>query len=117
LPRVSLDRLPAHLEVASILRRAEVGGGFGTVLRKGDAERGAILLVIHSRGRHIAFLERMLAMDGAYAWKPTGPSESASSTEVADFLARRARFDEDSWAVELDIADPERFIAETTGTG
>jgi len=35
----------------------------------------------------------------------------------ADFLARRARFDEDYWAIELDIADPERFIAETTSAG
>jgi hypothetical protein len=36
---------------------------------------------------------------------------------MADFLARRARFDEDSWVLELDIADPERFIAETTHLG
>ena len=33
---------------------------------------------------------------------------------VADFLAKRARFDTDFWAIELDIAAPERFIAETT---
>jgi hypothetical protein len=114
---VSLDRLPAQLEAASILRRAETGGGFGTILRKGDAERGALLLVISSRGRHFACLERMLSLDGRYAWQPVGPAESASSTEVAEFLARRARFDEDSWALELDIADPERFVAETTGLG
>jgi hypothetical protein len=46
-----------------------------------------------------------------------GPPDSASSLEIADFLARRARFDEDYWAIELDIADPERFIAETTSAG
>ena len=56
-------------------------------------------------------------MDGGYAWQRTGPGESAGSAEVADFLARRARFDEDSWVVELDIAEPERFIAETTSAG
>ena len=33
-----------------------------------------------------------------------------------DFLAKRTRFDPDLWAIELDIADPERFIAETTGS-
>ena len=114
---MSHDRLPAHLEVASILRRAEANGGFGTVLRKGDPERGSILLVISSRGRHLACLERMLSLDGGYSWQPSGPTESASSGEIADFLARRARFDEDSWALELDIAEPERFIAETTHLG
>jgi hypothetical protein len=114
---VSGDRLPAHLEVAAILRRAEAGGGFGTVLRKGDPERGSLLLVISSRGQHFACLERMLALDGGYAWRRSGPGDSASSTEVTEFIARRARFDEDAWAVELDIAEPERFIAETTGKG
>ena len=114
---MSVDRLPAHLEAASILRRAEAAGGFGAVLRKGDPDRGALLLVISSRGQHFACLERMLSLDGRYAWQPVGPAESAGSSDVAEFLARRARFDEDSWVLELDIAAPERFIAETTGLG
>lgn len=59
----------------------------------------------------------MLAPDGSYRWQAVGPAESASSADIADFLARRARFDEDSWAIELDIADAERFIAETTSSG
>ena len=114
---MSFDRLPAHLEVASILRRAEAAGGFGTVLRKGDSERGSILLLISSRGRHLACLERVMSLAGAPSWQATGPAESAGSTEIAEFLAKRARFDEDCWAIELDIAEPERFIAETTGLG
>jgi hypothetical protein len=86
-------------------------------MRKGDEERGSLLLFVSSRGRHVACLERVLNLDGTYAWQRVGPAESASSTEIADFLARRARFDEDCWAIELDIADPERFIAETTSAG
>jgi hypothetical protein len=116
LPVVSRDRLPAHLEVASILRRAQVAGDFATILRKGDPERGSLLLMVSSRGRHIVSLERVLSLKGGYAWQAIGPAESASSTEIADFLANRTRFDEDCWAIELDIADPERFIAETTAS-
>jgi hypothetical protein len=86
-------------------------------MRKGDAERGSLLLFVSSRGAHVAALERVLNLDGSYRWQPVGPAESASSTEIADFLARRARFDEDLWAIELDIADAERFIAETTAAG
>jgi hypothetical protein len=114
---VSFDRLPAHLEVAGILRRAEAAGGFGTVLRKGDPERGSVLLLISNRGRHLLCLERMMSLSGGDSWERSGPAESASSAEIADFLAKRARFDEDYWALELDIADPERFIAETTALG
>jgi hypothetical protein len=72
---------------------------------------------VASRGRHVACLERLLGADGNYRWQAVGPGESASSAELRDFLARRARFDEDLWAIELDIAEPERFIAETTSAG
>jgi hypothetical protein len=107
-------RLPSALEASAIVRRAAAQGDFATVLRKGDADRGALLLVITSRGRHVACLERMFAMDGTDRWNAVGPAESPGSKELADFLARRTRFDEDLWLIELDIAQPERFIAETT---
>jgi len=86
-------------------------------MKGGDPDSGALLIFIGSRGRHVACLERVLAADGSYRWQAAGPSESASSAEIADFLARRARFDDDLWAIELDVADPERFIAETTSAG
>lgn len=86
-------------------------------MRKGDPDRGSLLLLVSSRGRHVACLERVLGVDGTYDWRPVGPTDSASSGEVSDFVERRARFDEDLWAIELDIAEPERFIAETTRSG
>jgi hypothetical protein len=86
-------------------------------MKRGDEQRGSLLLFISSRGTHVATLERVLNLDGSYRWQQVGPAESAGSIEIADFLARRARFDEDLWAIELDIADPERFIAETKLTG
>jgi hypothetical protein len=114
---LSDSRLPAHLEIAGFLRRAEADGGFATIVARGDPDRGSILLVVSSRGRHVAILERVLTSSGGYDWQVVGPAESAGSDEIASFLARRARFDEDCWAVELDIADAERFIAETTSAG
>lgn len=75
-----------------------------------------MLVLVTSRGRHVACLERLLSPRGLYEWQLIGPGESASSAEIADFLAKRARFDDDLWAIELDIADPERFIAETTSS-
>ena len=106
-------RLATEIEVSALLRRINEGGDFATVLNKGDPERGALLLIIASRGRHAAFLERLLDLSGHYQWAKVGPGESADSAKVSEFLAKRTRFDGDLWAIELDIADPERFIAET----
>jgi hypothetical protein len=114
VPPVSHGRLRTHVEAAGILRRAEAAGDFGTIIKKGDSERGSLLLVISSRGRHVACLERILSLDAGYVWQRAGPGESASSADLSAFLDKRARFDNDSWIIELDIAEPERFIAETT---
>ena len=114
---MSDPRLRSEVEAASLLRRAQAEGGFATVIRRGDPDRGALLLVVTSRGRHVTCLERMLSLDSGYVWQRVGPAESSGSAGLADFLAKRTRFDEDLWAIELDIADPERFIAETTGEG
>ena len=107
------ERLPAHVEVAAVMRRAEAEGGFATLLRKGDPDRGAVTLVLEKRGEFCGILERELGPSFDYEWvfKPAG------SESVADLIARRERFDTDFWLIELDIAAPERFIAETTSLG
>ena len=110
-------RLKPSVEVGALIRRAEATGGFGTVLHSGDPERGSLLMVITSRGRNVAIRERVLGAGANYVWQPCGPGDEANPTEVAQFLARRTRFDPDSWLIELDIAEPERFIAETTSSG
>jgi hypothetical protein len=110
-------RLPASLEATALLRQVQSEGGFGTVLKKGDADRGALLLVIRSRDRHVACLERLLSLAGGYEWQAAGPAESANEQDLAEFLEKRTRFDDDLWIIELDIPQPERFIAETTSMG
>ena len=111
-------RLSASVEAAGLIRRAEADGGFGTVLRKGDPERGSLLLVIRSRDDHVTCLERTLDFEsGGYRWAKAGPRTDESGENLADFLKERTRFDEDLWLIELDIAHPERFIAETTRLG
>ena len=100
-----------------ILRRVAANGDFASVIRKGDRDRGALLILVSSRGRHVAGFERVLDFtSGDYRWNAVGPAESAESTEVSAFVSGRERLDPDLWVLELDIAVPERFIAETIGS-
>ncbi|MEO1490161.1 MAG: DUF1491 family protein, partial [Pseudomonadota bacterium] len=52
-------RLPAHLEIASLIRLAESKGGMATVLSKGERDAGTILLVTMCRGEDTRLYERM----------------------------------------------------------
>ena len=113
---MSDSRLPAHMEASALLRRAEALGGFGMILRKGDADRGSLLLLVTSRGTHVACMERTLCASG-YAWQAVGPGEGSEPHALSEWTGRRIRFDDDLWLIELDIPDPQRFIAETTSEG
>ena len=111
------DRLPAALEASSLVRRAEVEGGFGMIVAKGDADRGALVLLIAHRGVHVACLERSFGAGGIYAWQKVGPDSGAGAETIRDWSKKRRDFDPDSWLIELDVPQPERFIAETTAIG
>jgi hypothetical protein len=108
-------RLAASVEASSWMRRVTANGGFATILAKGDAERGALLLIVTERGRQVAVLERMLNAKGAYEWGQSGPESDPATS--AEWLQRRRRSDPDIWLIELDVPDAERFIAETTLKG
>ncbi len=108
-------RLAASVEASALMRRVDADGGFATILAKGDAERGSLLLVVTERGRHVAMLERMLNAKGEYSWHRSGPESGAPPP--AEWLQKRRRSDEDLWLIELDVPDAERFIAETTSKG
>ena len=111
------ERLPTHIEATGILRSAETAGGFGMVLRKGDPDRGSLVLLVGNRGVHFGCLERMLSSNGTYRWQQVGPGQGAGTEMIADWSQKRVSFDSDLWLIELDIPLPERFIAETTSQG
>lgn len=101
--------LPSRLEVAALVRQVQSIGDFATVLKTGDPDRGTLLLLLTSRGRHLACLERQTGLDGSPSWRRTGPGEDAGSVEIAEFLETRTCFDPDFWAIELDVVNPQRF--------
>lgn len=101
------ERLPAGVLVSAMLRRVNDAGGFGTVLAKGDPQAGAVLVVARSGGGS-RLLERGIGPDG----RP-GLIDSTPADDLDGYWRRRRQRDPDLWVVELDIADSERFAAET----
>jgi hypothetical protein len=97
--------LPASTLVPALSRQVMAAGGFATVLKRGSQWGGALLLV-HRRGRDVTAYEKMPTLDGGPLWRAAATGDSA----VNDFVAAQQRFDSDLWVLELDIADPARFI-------
>jgi hypothetical protein len=111
------ERLPANIEVTAIIRRVQGDGGFATVMHRGDPDRGAISLLVAERGTARAVLERRMARDFNYRWTVVPSSIVQNGSDWREWVEKASRIDPDCWIVELDVADAERFIAETTSAG
>ncbi len=113
---MSEPRLASGFEVGALRRLAEATGGSAVVVRKGDDERGQILLCLYDRGVYQSFVERTLQATGDYRWERVGPTPDRAD-EADSFVKRRVNFDPDLWLIDLDVPDPERFIATLTASG
>lgn len=103
-------RLPAHIEVAALLRQTQAEGGFATVIQKGDPDAGTILVVLCVNGADTRLYERMPQLDGTRKWHRTRSEDIENKHEFSEYLSRRASRDSDLWIIELDIANGERLI-------
>ena len=105
------SRLPAHLEVAGLIRAVGAAGGFATVVARGERDAGTLLVICCENGAKAAAFERMPQPDGSRAWTLSRRQDADNPQEFWAYCDRRRSQDDDLWIVELDIADAERFIA------
>lgn len=103
-------RLPAHLEVAGLVRQVQAAGGFAMVLSKGERDAGTIMVVTCEKGRNSRAWERMPQADGRRRWECVRAEDPELPGAFTEFVDRRRSQDSDLWIVELDIVDAERFI-------
>ncbi len=108
-------RLAAGVLASALIRRVNAAGGNAVVVARGDPTAGAVLLICAERGIVTTLRERVLGVEGCYAWQAVGPADLKAHDTVAHYVERRRSRDPDLWVIELDIADAERFAAETTG--
>lgn len=118
------DRLPTRLEVQGLLRQVQAAGGFATVLHRGDADAGALIVVTTGPGEPPRAWERMPSLEGGRVWvcairgdSPARAPDAIDSQQVAQWLERRSQQDPDVWIIELDVPQAERFIGQTGATG
>ena len=101
-------RLASGVLISAIKRLVEAEGDFATVLKKGDAVSGAILLIGQIRGAEPKLYERYPSLDGQTAWQIVDLKESGDAP-VQDYWKKRCARDPDLWVLELDVVSGARL--------
>lgn len=108
--------LSSDVWVAALIRRAEIGGAFATVARKGDARAGTVIVkVFDMTQRRARLYSEAFGPDGERLWMQ--PVESEFESELDDYLQRQIRYDPDLWIVEIEDREGRHFITEKVAGG
>ena len=103
--------LSSDLWVSALIRRAELGGAFATVARKGDARAGTVIVKVFDTSTRTARLySEAFGPDGERLWMQ--PVESDMESELDAYLQRQAGYDPDLWVVEIEDRQGRHFITE-----
>ena len=98
--------------MAALIRRAELGGAFAVVARKGDARAGAVLVKVADRRKDVVRLyAEALRGDGERFWmQPAGADKSEADLDA--YITRAIRVDPDVWIVEIEDTEGRHFLVE-----
>jgi len=108
--------LATDIWVGALIRRAEQGGAFATVARKGDLRAGAVLVKVLNRPEGTARLYAEATRgDGERVWMRPTPADQEA--ELDRYIERAVRIDPDIWVVEIDDRQGRHFLTEPVERG
>ena len=107
-----LPALSTELWVSALIRRAELGGGSATVVRRGDPSAGAVLVKVFAQVARTAVLYEEVASgpEGERGWMQ--PKPGAVESDLDAYAERQARYDPDIWVVEIEDRRGRHFLTE-----
>ena len=103
--------LNSDLWVGALIRRAEIGGAFATVVKRGDDRAGTVLVKIWDTSeRRARVYTEAVGPEGERLW--IQPVTSDSEVELDAYIQRQRGYDPDLWIVEIEDRQGRHFITE-----
>ena len=104
--------LSNDLWVGALIRRAELGGAYAVVARKGDPRGGAVLVKTCNRLEGVSRLyAEAVRGDGERVWM--APILSEDEPDLDRYIERAVRIDPDLWVVEIEDRQGRHFLTES----
>jgi hypothetical protein len=102
---MSKARVRTEIWVSAGLRQWTTRGMGAYVLRRGDTERGMVLLKLSRWREGCSVLSLTRDLDGKLAWLPALRGELVSDADAEAYVAREVKRDPDLWVLEVETTD------------
>jgi len=98
----------------ALIRRAERGGAYATVVYRGDPDAGAVLIKVRSMDGLAVLYRSMRDMDGNRIWHPKGP---AGEDDLDADIRKAMVSDPDLWVIEIEDRQGRHFLTDLVDDG
>lgn len=107
-------RIATELRVQALVRRVSAGGASAYIVRRGDAERGALFVKVATLdGRATLWGPAPASLDDSGDERPLAPhldSGGVPEKDVDGYIARQTEFDPDLWLIEIEDRAGRSFL-------
>ena len=101
--------LKTSIWAPALIRRAERGGAFASVIYRGDPDAGAALIKVRTLDEKAVLYRAMRNMSGERIWSPKGPM---NEDELDHIIRKQLSNDPDLWVIEIDDRHGRHFLTE-----
>ena len=113
-----MDELKTDFWTSALIRRAQIGGAFAAVARKGDPDGGAVLVKVATLDGRARLYAPARGGDGERIWLDLSAGKLGEDEQKVDAYARqRAETDPDLWVVEIEDKQGRHFLMERVDAG
>ncbi len=112
-----IQDLKTSIWVSALIKRAEIGGAFGYVVRKGDVDNGSVIIKIHIDNETSKVLIPSRDLNGNLIFVDItktinkNPNESLN-LQIENYFQKRINQDYDIWIVEIEDKLGRDFLIE-----
>ncbi|MGQ0675419.1 MAG: DUF1491 family protein [Rhodospirillales bacterium] len=96
------SRLATRLVVQALVRRCSFAGLSAVVARRGDEERGAMLLKVNRFEAGVTVWTQTRTPDGQAAWMRGTGADPVAETVSDAYVERQVKRDPDLWVIEIE---------------
>lgn len=104
-------RLPTGLWVQAHTARCTGAGIPVVVVRRGDPERGVVMVKLRHRDEGSRLVTQMRDLDGTLVWSDVFDGRRMSDAEAHEYIERQISYDPDIWVIEIEDADVEGWFS------
>jgi len=101
--------LKTEIWASALIRRAEIGGAFAAIVKKGDGDAGTCLVKIRFPEGASTLYHPVRNRRGERIWTSKGPAEEA---EIDLYINQRLDNDPDLWVIEIEDRIGRHFLTE-----